>query len=182
MADVERIYNIPLRKEFMKAPIYKRTMKAVKALREFLIKHMKCENVKIGKYANLKLHERGRKHPPHHIKIKAIKTTEKIKGKDVEIVRAELVGAPEEKKKVEKKPKKEEKIKGETIIAEEKEEEKITKKEKEENIKKKVLEKPIEKEKKVETKVKLKDKEKSIMVKEKKIIVKDEKPIHEKKK
>lgn len=184
MADVERIYNVPLRKEFMKAPKYKRTMKAVKALREFLKKHMKCDNVKIGKYANLVLHERGRKNPPHHIKIKAVKTTEKIKDKDVDIVRAELVGAPEEKKKEVKEKKKveKEKIKGETIVAEEKEEEKITKKEKEEDIKEKVLEKTIEKEKEVETKVKIPDKEDSIMTKEKKVIVKDEKPIHEKKK
>lgn len=182
MADLERVYNVPLRKEFMKTPKYKRTMKAVKALREFLVRHMKCENIKIGRYANLKLHERGRKNPPHHIKIKAIKTTEKIKGKDVEIVKAELVGAPEEKKKVEEKPKetKKEEIKGETITAED--EKKVEKKEKEEDIKKEVLEKPVEKEEEVKTKVKIPDKEKSVMTKEKKVIVKDEKPIHEKKK
>jgi len=184
---LERVYNVPLRKEFMKAPRYKRTMKAVKALREFLKKHMKCEIVKIGKYANLKLHERGRKNPPHHIKVKVIKVLEKVKGKDVEIVRAELVGAPEEKKikekvKETKKEKKKEEIKGETILPEEKSEEKLEEKEKEEGIKKKVLEKTIEKGKEVESKVKLEDKEKSIKSEQEAIIRKDEKPIHEKKK
>lgn len=182
MADLERVYNVPLRKEFRKAPKYKRTMKAVKALREFLKKHMKCEIVKIGKYTNLELHKGGRKHPPHHIKIKAIKKTEKIKGKDTEVVRAELVGAPVEKpflkESLGKETKKEE-IKGETIVAEEKDEEKITEKEKVDQEKEKVLEKEVEKKEEIKSKIKIKDKEKSIKSKKDQIIAKTEKPIHE---
>jgi len=102
---LEREYIIPLRKEFQKAPKYKRAKKTIKALKEFLAKHMKSDNIKLGKYLNLKVWEHGIKNPPHKIKVKAEKF-------DDGLVKAELVGAPVEKPKEEKKkttPKKEEK-------------------------------------------------------------------------
>ncbi len=95
MATLERTYNIPLRKEFMKAPKYKRTNKAVIALREFLAKHMKSDSIIIGSYLNSKLWERGIRRPPHHVKVTAVKDE---KG----VVTAELVGAPQPKPKEEK--------------------------------------------------------------------------------
>ncbi len=107
----ERIYTIPLRREFMKAPSYRKTKRALSAIKQFLLKHMKAEEVKIGKYLNLELWKNGRKNPPPRIKIKAIRETIKIKDKDVIVVRAELINAPvevikKEEKKVEEKPKK----------------------------------------------------------------------------
>jgi len=98
MAD-EKTFIIPLRKEFMKAPNYKRTKKAVSTIREYLKRHMKSDNIKIGKHLNLKLWEHGRKNPPIKIKIKAIK--------EEDIVRAELPEFEFEtsKKKEKKKPK-----------------------------------------------------------------------------
>lgn len=103
----ERIYTIPLRKEFMKAPSYRKTKRALKAVKEFLIKHMKAEEVKIGKYLNLELWKHGRKNPPPRIKIKAIKDIIKIKDKDIIVVKAELINAPVEviEKQEEKKTK-----------------------------------------------------------------------------
>jgi len=86
---MERTYNVPLRKEFQKAPKWRRTKKAVKALREFIIKHMKSEEVKIGKYLNLRLWKHGIKNPPHHIKVKAIKD-------DKGVVLVELAELPKE--------------------------------------------------------------------------------------
>ena len=53
---MERTYIIPLRKEWLKVPIYKRTKKAVKATKEFLQKHMKVETVKLGRHLNMKEH------------------------------------------------------------------------------------------------------------------------------
>ena len=102
---LERVYNVPLRKEWLKVPKYKRAKKAGKALKEFLARHMKTdiENIKVEKYANLKIWERGIKSPPHHIKIIAKKDS-------TGIVRAELEGAPVEEKKM---PKKKEKKAGE---------------------------------------------------------------------
>ena len=58
---LERVYNVPLRKEYQKAPNWKRTPKAVKALRQFISKHMKSENIIIGRYANELLWKNGMK-------------------------------------------------------------------------------------------------------------------------
>ncbi|MFH1770244.1 MAG: 50S ribosomal protein L31e [archaeon] len=82
---LERVYNVPLRKGWLKAPKYKRAKKAVKTLREFLQKHMKSDEVRIGKEANELIWERGIKNPPHHIKVTVTKD-------DDGIVRAELEG------------------------------------------------------------------------------------------
>lgn len=96
MAKITRTYNVPLRKEFIKSPEYKRAKKAVNALRAFLQKHMKSEDVKLGKYLNQAVWARGMKHPPHHIKVIVTKEDD---GK----VFAELEGAPVEAKKEGKK-------------------------------------------------------------------------------
>ena len=95
---LERIYNIPLRRETLKVPPFKKANKAVKAAREFISKHMKSDNVVVGKYLNLKIWEHGAKNPPHHVKVNAVKD---IKGK----VFVELVDAPKEAPKVEEKKK-----------------------------------------------------------------------------
>jgi len=147
---LEREYIIPLRKEFQKAPKYKRAKKTIKALKEFLAKHMKSDNIKIGKYLNLKVWEHGIKNPPHKVKVKVEKF-------DDGLIKAELVGAPAEKPKKEKKQtaKKTEKI-------EDKKEEKEGIVKKEEN-KQKELEKQ---EKKVEE-TKDKKEEKIVEPKEK---------------
>ncbi len=101
-AKLERTYNVPLRKEWLKAPMYKRSKKAVKALKEFMAKHMKADfdKVKIGKYVNEFIWKHGIKNPPHHVKVDATKDDEGN-------VFVELVGAPVVEKKEE--PKKEEK-------------------------------------------------------------------------
>ena len=70
---LERVYNVPLRREYLKVANWRRTQKAVKALREFIAKHMKSEDVVIGKYANQFLWKHGIKNPPHHIKVNAVK-------------------------------------------------------------------------------------------------------------
>ncbi|MBI2661878.1 50S ribosomal protein L31e [Candidatus Woesearchaeota archaeon] len=95
---LERTYNIPLRREYLKVPYWKRTNKAVIAAKEFLVKHMKSENVILGKALNEKIWQHGIRNPPHHVKVVAVRDE---KG----VVRAELFGA-EDKKKVKKETKK----------------------------------------------------------------------------
>ncbi|MFH1590983.1 MAG: 50S ribosomal protein L31e [archaeon] len=85
MADITRTYNIPLRKEFQKSPLYRRAKKAVTAVRGFLIKHMKTETVKIGPKLNDLVWKHGIRNPPHHIKVVVIKG-------DDGVARAELEG------------------------------------------------------------------------------------------
>ncbi len=117
---LERVYIIPLRRETLKVPPFKKANKAVKAVREFISKHMKSDNVALGKYLNLKIWNHGAKNPPHKVKVNAVKDD---KGK----VFVELVDAPKEKPKVEEKKKEVKKEEKETK-AEEKPEEKIEKK------------------------------------------------------
>ena len=119
---IERTYNIPLRKEFQKVPRYKKSKKAVTALRQFLSKHMKSDNIKIGKEINEKIWNHGIKNPPHHVKVTVTKDD---KGE----VKAELFGMKKKEdkkgKKVEKKavkteaPKVEKKAEAKTEVKEE---------------------------------------------------------------
>ncbi len=103
---LERTYNVPLRREYQKAPRWKRTEKAVVGLRQFLAKHMKSENVLLSTPLNNHLWHHGIKNPPHHVKVTATKNKEGV-------VHAELFGEkkaePKAAKKVVKEEKKEEK-------------------------------------------------------------------------
>jgi large subunit ribosomal protein L31e len=76
--ELEREYVIPLRREARKVPRYRRAKKAVKAMKEFLAKHMKVEGrdlkkVKIDIYLNNEVWFRGIKKPLHKVKVKAVK-------------------------------------------------------------------------------------------------------------
>ena len=91
---IEREYTIPLRRKYQIVPRYKRTNKAIKAVKEFLVRHMKIRDrdlkkIKIDKYLNQVIWSRGIKKPPTKIKVRAIKEPEK------DIVRVELVNIPE---------------------------------------------------------------------------------------
>jgi len=135
---LERTYNVPLRKKYQRAPRWKRTNRAISALREFIKKHMKSDNIKIGKYINTDMWKHGIRNPPHHVKVNCKKDEDGL-------VRVEIVGAPEEKPKEEpkKKIKKEEEIKIKDALSGE--EEKVGKlEEKEEEIKEEKAEKAKE--------------------------------------
>jgi large subunit ribosomal protein L31e len=95
---LERVYNIPLRKEYQKSPHYRRAKKSIFAIREFLKKHMKSYEVKIGKYLNEKIWEHGIKNPPHHVKVNCTKDE---KG----VVTVELFDAPKDKQEKKEKSK-----------------------------------------------------------------------------
>ncbi len=107
----EKIFNIPLRDAFDK-PRTKRAEVATDIVRNFLTKHMKSENIKMGNSINQEIWKRGIQKPPRKIRIHALK--------EENIVYAELLGveiktpSKEELKKKEKKRKeKREKIKEE---------------------------------------------------------------------
>ena len=75
---LEREYIIPLRMKWKKVPRYKRANKAIKAVKEFLVRHMKIrdrdlKNIKIDKYLNEAIWFKGIRKPPTKIKVKAIK-------------------------------------------------------------------------------------------------------------
>lgn len=75
---VEREYIIPLRSQVQKTVRYKRTPKAVRTVKEFLVQHMQIRDrdlnkIKIDKKLNEMLWIRGIKNPPHKIKVRAVK-------------------------------------------------------------------------------------------------------------
>ncbi len=70
---LEREYNVPLRKEFLKAPKYKRANRAVRAVKDFVAKHMKSNDVSVGKFLNLEIWKNGMRNPPGKVSVKAVK-------------------------------------------------------------------------------------------------------------
>lgn len=152
---IEREYIIPLRKEINKVPRYRKTEKAIKAIKEFLVRHMKIydrdlKKIKIDKYLNEEMWRRGIKNPVVKIKVKAIKEKDK-NGK--EIVRVELAQFSEKLKF--KKAR----------------EERIIEKSKEKKKKKVDLEKPQETvSTSEETKIEIQEKEKELEEKKEAVI------------
>ncbi len=88
---LEREYVIPLRRKWNRVPRYKRANKAIKAIKEFLVRHMRIrdrelEKIKIDKYLNEAVWFKGIRKPPIKIRVKAIK--------EGGIVRVELAELP----------------------------------------------------------------------------------------
>ncbi len=100
----ERIYTINLYKEWKKVPVWKRTKKAIKAIRKFMARHMKTEEnkVKIDVWLNMEIWKRNIKNPPRKIKVKAFKD-------DKGFVKVELFEKPKKLLKIERKSEKKEK-------------------------------------------------------------------------
>ncbi|KCZ70470.1 ribosomal protein L31E [Candidatus Methanoperedens nitroreducens] len=74
MADIERIYTIPL-SDARRAPRWKRAKSASKKVREFLAKHFKTDmtEIKLDKTINERLWERGSMKPPLKLRVRAVK-------------------------------------------------------------------------------------------------------------
>ena len=89
---LEREYIVPLRDSWLRAQKYKRGKRAVKAIKEFLVQHMKIydrdlRKVKVDILLNNEIRFRGMQKPPAKIKVRAIKY-------DDGIVVAQLVNIP----------------------------------------------------------------------------------------
>jgi large subunit ribosomal protein L31e len=90
---LEREYVVPLRRKWQNTPGYKRVPKAVKALKEFIAKHMKIydrdlDKVKLDRYLNEEMWMRSIRKPLAKVKIKAKKF-------DSGIVKVELAEIPQ---------------------------------------------------------------------------------------
>jgi len=68
----ERIYIIPLAKA-RKGPRNKRSKKAVRYLREYMMRHFKPESLVITQEVNEKIWERSIQKPPRKLKVRATK-------------------------------------------------------------------------------------------------------------
>jgi large subunit ribosomal protein L31e len=79
----EREYVIPLRRQTMKVPAYRRSGRAVTAIKQFVAKHMKVadrdlDKVKLDVYFNNEVWLRGRANPPSKVKVKATRDGENV--------------------------------------------------------------------------------------------------------
>ncbi|MHA1551854.1 MAG: 50S ribosomal protein L31e [Candidatus Heimdallarchaeaceae archaeon] len=72
---IESIFTIPFFPKLNKTAPYKRTPKAVRMLKAFIIKHTKADFVVITNELNEFLWERGIKKPPRKVKVRAIVET-----------------------------------------------------------------------------------------------------------
>ncbi len=99
MANLERTYVIPLRREWLKAPKYKRAKKAIRAIKEFVQKHVKAEeeNLRIGQALNKTIWHHGIKNPPGKVKVNVVKDEKGIAY--VELFGVELKVKEEKKEK-----------------------------------------------------------------------------------
>lgn len=134
---IEKEFTIPLRRKFKNVPRYKKTPKAIRTIKEFLVKHMKLydrdlNKVKIDKYLNEFIWTRGIRHPPARIKVKVTvegdivraelsEMSEKMKFKKGKLEKRETKMPIPEKKKEAEKP----------VVTEEAKEEKAEEKKKE---------------------------------------------------
>ena len=68
----EQIYIIPLR-DVQHTPRWERGKRAMKAIRDYLARHMKSEDIKLAQNINEAVWERGSHKPPSRIRVRAMK-------------------------------------------------------------------------------------------------------------
>lgn len=96
MADeIERIYTIPLRREWLKAPRSRRSNRALRTVREFVSRHSKAKEVRISRGVSELIFSQGFKKPPGRIKVEVRGDFTKV---DVKLP-GEVIAKKEEKKK-----------------------------------------------------------------------------------
>ncbi|HEY7082177.1 MAG TPA: 50S ribosomal protein L31e [Nitrososphaeraceae archaeon] len=67
-----RVYTINLGKAWI-TPSYKRTDRVINMIREFAIKHMKTEDVKLDQDLNRHVWSNGKTNPPRKVRVKMVK-------------------------------------------------------------------------------------------------------------
>ncbi len=73
----ERVYIVPLR-DAWKGTYKTRAKRAVSIIINFMRRHMKEEDVKIGQHLNKHIWERGIKNPPRKVKVRALEYNDEV--------------------------------------------------------------------------------------------------------
>ena len=121
----KRNYIVPLRREWLKVPRWRRSKRAVDALHSYLEKHTKVENVKISNWLNQAIWKDGGKNPPGKIEVQVKIENRKVQDKktkkeiDVPFAIAELAILPKRAERLTKRS--EEKLKKLKLTAKPKE-------------------------------------------------------------
>jgi len=68
----QKSFTIPLRKEFQQSAPLRRTPRAVKAVKAYLKRHCKVDDVRLGARLNESLWVRGVRHPPARVSVDVV--------------------------------------------------------------------------------------------------------------
>ena len=91
---IESIYTIPFYPLLNKTAPYKRTPRAIRLLKEFILKHTKADVVQITEELNEFMWRRGIQNPPRKVKVKAIiETIDEEKIATVELIKEKVTVA-----------------------------------------------------------------------------------------
>lgn len=94
MTKLERNYTIPLRRDFVKVPKQARSKRAISFVKKFITRHMKSEDVRLGKHLNEYIWQNGIRNPPGKVTVLAIKhddfVTVELAGKDYTVDKVQL--------------------------------------------------------------------------------------------
>ncbi|MHA1708136.1 MAG: 50S ribosomal protein L31e [Candidatus Heimdallarchaeaceae archaeon] len=91
---IESIYTIPFYPLLNKTAPYKRTPRAIRLLKEFILKHTKADVVQITEELNEFMWKRGIQKPPRKVKVKAIiETIDEEKIATVELIKEKVTVA-----------------------------------------------------------------------------------------
>jgi large subunit ribosomal protein L31e len=180
---IEREYVIPLREKCRSVPRYKKTPKAVKTVKEFLIRHMQIRDkdpnkIKIDRFLNEQLWQRGIKKPLHKVKVKVIKEGDivKVYSRDLP-AKINFKKIREEKREKEGKEALEKKKESQkTMMEKAKDQVKASKEDKKEDKDKDGVDDKKEKEEKEKSVEKLMEKEEKKLAKEEKHTTKPKSP------
>ena len=74
MTELKREYVVPLRRKSLTAPKWRRSKKAIVVLKDYMRKHMKCEDIIVCSELNEHIWARGSKNPPGKVEVIALKT------------------------------------------------------------------------------------------------------------
>ena len=69
---ITRVYTINLGKAWV-TPQYRRTDRVVNLIREFAVKHMKSDDIKLDQDLNRQVWSRGKTNPPRKVRVKMVK-------------------------------------------------------------------------------------------------------------
>lgn len=131
--EAEKILTLNLRKEWKKTKIWKRSKKAVSAIKKYIAKNFKIEenNVKIDPWLNMEIWKGNLKNPPSHIRVKARKEKDFVYVEPFETPKKKLKREKRKLMKLAKQEGKLEKVKKEEEKKEKKKEEEPESKEEE---------------------------------------------------
>ena len=119
---LSRVYAINLGKAWL-TPRYRRTDRVINMVREFAIKNMKSDEVKIDQDLSRHIWARGKTNPPRKVRVKMVKDEDDIVTVSLYEEAVELAEEEEEEEEKEQEPSKEKKRSKKTKKEEEEEKE-----------------------------------------------------------